>query len=408
MTDGSGRAARLRDELTDKLLAGGQIVSPVVEQAFRTVRREMFVPPGTALDAVYSVDHSVVTKTDEHGVGLSSVSAAYIQARMIEMADLRPDMTVLEIGSGGYNAALLAEVVGPGGQVVSIDIDAEIADRARDLLGRAGYGGRVTVVQADAEHHVPGLGPFDRTLVTVGAWDIPPAWPDQLTADGVLVVPLRMNGITRTIAFRRHGDHLASSDVEVAGFVPMQGAGAHAERAFLLPDRRGKHVRLQFDSDVPEATDLLDGVLATEPVSVWSGVTVGNGISFADLHLWLAVLLPGFCQVTAEAGTDLAAGFCKTWFPFGAVHGGSFAYLAVRRTTESAGVEFGATAHGPHGRAVAGALVEQIRAWDRTGRHHEPAFGFWPTGSGVSRLPDPSAVLKKRHGAVSISWPQPS
>jgi protein-L-isoaspartate(D-aspartate) O-methyltransferase len=29
---------------------------------------------------------------------------------------------VLEIGSGGYNAALLAEVVGPGGRVVSVDI----------------------------------------------------------------------------------------------------------------------------------------------------------------------------------------------------------------------------------------------------------------------------------------------
>ena len=404
MTGDSGRAARLRDELTDTLLSNGQIVSPAVEKAFRTVAREAFVPADTPLDVVYSVDHPVVTKTDEHGGHLSSVSAAYIQARMIEMADIRPGMTVLEIGSGGYNAALLAEVVGPGGHVVSIDIDGEIVDRAGVLLDRAGYGDRVSVVQADAEQPVPGFGPFDRTLVTVGAWDIPPAWLDQLTADGVLVVPLRMNGITRTIAFRRDGDHLVSSDVEVAGFVPMQGQGAHVERTFLLPDRHGKHIRLQFDSGVPETMHLLDGVLATEPVSVWSGVTIGKGISFADLHLWLAAFLPGFCRITADPGTGLAAELGKTWFPFGGVCGDSFAYLTVRAAMDGEGVEFGATAYGVHGQAAATALVEQIQAWDRNGRHREPTFGFWPAGSTVSQLPDYSAVLQKHHGAVSISW----
>ncbi|WP_285498380.1 methyltransferase, FxLD system [Actinomadura sp. NBRC 104425] len=404
MTGDSGRAARLRDELVDTLLSNGQIVSPAVEKAFRTVAREAFVPADTPLDTVYSVDRPVVTKTDEHGGHLSSVSAAYIQARMIEMADIRPGMTVLEIGSGGYNAALLAEVVGPAGHVVSIDIDGEIIDRAGVLLDRAGYGGRVSVMQADAEHPVPGFGPFHRTLVTVGAWDIPPAWLDQLTTDGVLVVPLRMNGITRTIAFRRDGDHLVSSDVEVAGFVPMQGQGAHVERTFLLPDQHGEHIRLQFDSDVPETMHLLDGVLATEPVSVWSGITIGNGISFADLHLWLAAFLPGFCRITADAGTRLAAELGKTWFPFGGVRGDSLAYLAVRPALDGAGVEFGATAYGVHGQAAATALVEQIQAWDRNGRHHEPTFGFWTAGSTVPQLPDHSAVLQKHHGAVSISW----
>lgn len=42
-------------------------------------------------------------------------------------------MTVLEIGSGGCNAALLAEMAGPAGRVVSMDIDPEVTDRARGL-----------------------------------------------------------------------------------------------------------------------------------------------------------------------------------------------------------------------------------------------------------------------------------
>ncbi|HEU5023605.1 MAG TPA: methyltransferase, FxLD system [Spirillospora sp.] len=399
-----GRAAELRDELTDTLIAQGKIVSPALEKAFRTVPREMFVPAGTPLDVVYSVDNSVVTKTDEHGAPLSSVSATYIQARMIEMAAPGPGMTILEIGSGGYNAALLAEVVGADGHVVSVDIDAEITDRAAALLDQAGYGGRVTVLQADAEHPAPGFGPFDRILVTVGAWDIPPAWVEQLTPGGVLVVPLRMNGVTRTIAFRHDADHLASIDVELAGFVPMQGHGAHADRTFLLPDPDGKHIKLQFDSDVPDTMSSLDGALVIEPVSVWSGVAFPNGVSFADLHLWLAAFLPGFCRVAADPGTPLAAGLGKTWFPFGAVRGDSFAYLAVRPAMEGAGVEFGATAYGKHGQAAATALAEQIQEWDHGPRACDPTFGFWPIGSGIPPLPGRSAVLPKRHGAVSISW----
>ncbi|TMR27462.1 methyltransferase, FxLD system [Actinomadura geliboluensis] len=406
MTDDSNSAARMRHELAETLLTQGQIVSPAVEKAFRTVPREMFVPAGTPLDVVYSVDSPVITKIDEHGAHISSVSATYIQVRMIEMSGLAPGMTVLEIGSGGYNAALLAEVVEPDGHVVSVDIDTEITKRARDLLERAGYGRRVTIMQADAHHPIAGFKQFDRILVTVGAWDVLPAWLDQLAADGVLVVPLRMNGITRTIAFRRNGDHLTSIDVEVAGFVPMRGEGAHAERTFLLPDRYGKHIKLQFDSDVPGPTAELDGVLATDPVSVWSGVTIANGVSFADLHLWLAAFLSGFCRVGADPDTELASQLGKTWFPFGVVRGDSFAYLAVRPALDGGGVEFGATAYGSHGRGVAAALTEQIQAWDRHGRSSEPTFGFWPVGSPPAPPSGRSAVLTKRHGAVSISWPE--
>jgi protein-L-isoaspartate(D-aspartate) O-methyltransferase len=48
---------------------------------------------------------------------------------MIEQSELGPGMSVLEIGSGGCNAALLAEVVGPAGHVVSVDVDPEVYDQ---------------------------------------------------------------------------------------------------------------------------------------------------------------------------------------------------------------------------------------------------------------------------------------
>lgn len=402
----SDRADEIRNALADKLLSDGMITSPVVERAFRTVPRHLFVAEGTPLEVAYNAADSVAIKRDQDGVIISSTSAPFIQARMIEQAGLGPGMSVLEIGSGGYNAALLAEVVGPGGRVVSVDIDQEVTDRARALLDATGYGSRVTVVQADAENPLPELGePVDAILVTVGAWDLSPAWLEQLSQDGTIVVPLRMNGITRSIAFRRDGDHLVSTSAEVCGFVPMQGSGAHDERIFLLPDAHGHNVKLRFDGDVPHDMSLLDGVLATVRTETWSGVTVKHGVSFADLHLWFAGFLPGFCKLAADEGTDLAAER-KSWFPFGVVRGNSFAYLAVRPALDGAGVEFGARAYGAHGQAAAIAMVEQIQAWDRQARDVAPAFAYWPIGSDHTRIDEGAAVLEKTHGLVTISWPQ--
>ncbi|RDI35367.1 methyltransferase, FxLD system [Lentzea flaviverrucosa] len=401
-------AAKFRNALVDTLIDKKKIISPEVERAFRTVPRHLFVAEGTPLDVTYSVDNSVAIKHASDGVIISSTSAAYIQARMIEQAEIGEGMSVLEIGSGGFNAALLAEVVGPGGWVVSVDIDPEVTDRARELLEATGYGDRVTVVQTDAENPLPGLRepfePFDAILVTVGAWDLAPAWLEHLAEGGRIVVPLRMNGITRVIAFLREDDHLVSTSAEVAGFVPMQGEGARDERVFLLPDRNGNQVKLRFDGDVPQDMGLLDGALATDRAEVWSGVTINLGVSFADLHLWFAAFLPGFCKVAADEGTDMAAER-KDWFPFAAVHGDSFAYLAVRRVPEGGAVEFGAQAYGTHGEDAATAMVEQIQAWDRHGRATEPTFAYWPTGSQLPEFGENTAVLSKTHGIATISWP---
>jgi protein-L-isoaspartate(D-aspartate) O-methyltransferase len=422
MAADSSRAARMRADLAGKLVADGMITSPLVEAAFRAVSRHEFVPASTPLEAAYNAADSVVTKKDENGADVSSVSAPFIQALMIRQAGLGPGMSVLEIGSGGYNAALLAEVTGEAGRVVSVDIDPEVTQRAAALLAAAGYAGRVTVVLGDGERGVPGYAPYDAILVTAGAWDIPPAWLTQLAStDGTLVVPLRMNGVTRSIAFRRADPadpadpadcadgHLVSASAEVCGFVPMQGAAARAERVVRLADPRGGHVMLRFDDGAPGDAGLLDGALAAGPVTVWSEVTIGDRVSFADLHLWLAGFLPGFCRVAASEGTALAAEQAgKGWFPFGAAHGDSFSYLAVRKTggRDGAEFEFGARAYGPHGPDAAEALAAQIRAWDSRGRDlRGDAFAFWPDGTSPGSLPESTAVFRKSRGTVTCSWP---
>src|SRR5260221_6411727 len=113
----------------------------------------------------------------------SQHAPARLQATMLEQAQLGPGMRALEVGSGGYNAALMAELAGQAGEVTTVDIDPEVTGRAARCLADAGYA-RVNVVLADAEDGVKEHAPYDRIIATAGAWDIPPAWVDQLAAGG--------------------------------------------------------------------------------------------------------------------------------------------------------------------------------------------------------------------------------
>lgn len=201
----------------------------------------------------------MITKTDEHGVQLSSVSAPQIQAMMLEQAQVKPGMRVLEIGSGGLNAAYLAELVGENGEVVTVDIDPVVTDRARRLLNEHGYD-RVHVVTADAAEPIPDLGEVNVVMVTAGAWDIAPAWTSQLKLGGRLVVPLRMRGLTRSVAFTRvggeHGPYLESESTRICGFVPMQGSTAHREELLLVNGT--PEIGLKFDDGLPADPHRLD------------------------------------------------------------------------------------------------------------------------------------------------------
>lgn len=402
-------AAELRNRLADEMAGDGTIVSAAVESAFRAVPRHLFAP-GVRLEQVYA-RAIVVVKRDGYGVPVSTMSAPEIQARMLEQAGIEPGMRVLEIGSGGFNAALIAELTGPAGQVITVDIDPDVTTRAETLLAGAGYSA-IRVVLADADAGVAELAPYDRILVTAGAWDIPPTWTDQLAPAGRIVVPLRMRGVTRSLALEPTGDntHLISQSAEVCGFVKMQGAGAHDERLWLL---RGQQVGLRFDDGAPGHLELPDGVLGSEPAAAWSGVVVGRAEPFESLPLWLATSLGGFCALAADASGDgpgLAVEPGGRWFPYATVDGDSFAYLSSRPAGEGR-VEFGAHGYGPRAARVAGEMAGQVAVWDRDYRGRPgPAFAVWPLRARPEQMRGPgatTAIIPKVHRHVTISWPQP-
>jgi protein-L-isoaspartate(D-aspartate) O-methyltransferase len=382
----------------------GLVLPPDIRRALLTVPRHLFAEGDADPEAAYADQRAIVTKRNERGVAISSLSAPWLQALMIGQAAVQPGMRVLEIGSGGYNAALLREIVGDDGQVVTVDIDTEITDRATRTLAAAGYDD-VKVICADAEYELTPARTFDAIIVTVGSWDIPPAWSSQLAPTGRLVVPLRTHGITRSWALEHQNGTLVSTDQLMCGFVPMQGAGAF-RRAYvpLLPDDM---VGLWQDEDDDDTdTGELTGVLSQPRAEAWSGVTIGPMVSFADLDLWLATTMPGSCLVTArqQAIDDGTVALSWQHGTPALADGPNLVYRAKPRPVDGPEHlhEFGVVAHGPDAPHVAQTMADHISAWDEAGRP-SPHLTVLPAGTPDADLP-PGCVLDKRHTRLVISW----
>jgi protein-L-isoaspartate O-methyltransferase len=112
---------------------------------------------------------------------------------MLSQLDVHNGHSVLEVGTGtGFNAALLAELVGPSGVVTTVEIDPVIADAAYDRLVRAGFP-RVRALTCDATTRISKAGPFDRIISTasVQLGRIPYSWVEQTKPGGVIVTPVR-------------------------------------------------------------------------------------------------------------------------------------------------------------------------------------------------------------------------
>ncbi|MER5730716.1 hypothetical protein ABT084_20690 [Streptomyces sp. NPDC002138] len=242
-------AVRLRERLVRHLNEARCINTPALQGVFTAVPRHAFLPE-QPMERAYS-DEAVATVCDEvTGRSMSSVSQPAMQALMLRWADPRLGHTVLEIGGGGYNTALAAELVGPQGSVVCVEIDPYVHARTVRFLAETGYAERVRPVLGDGAHgapeHLVPAGGFDALVLTVAANDVLPAWTAQLADGGRLVLPLRIGGFTRAVGLRDQDGALHSTGISPCGFVPMRGGrpvgrDTGRDRRVRLRDPLGGH-----------------------------------------------------------------------------------------------------------------------------------------------------------------------
>jgi len=159
---------------------------------------------------------------DDQGNPIPQTSSIEMISRMLQQLSVQPGDSVLEVGTGsGYSTALLAELTGPNGSIVSIDVDPEMTRRATVLLNDAGYR-QVILITGDGREGALAHAPFDRLVAWAAASEMAQAWCDQTRPGGLLVVPMRINNTPWVSTYLRtaRGD-LVEQERLSGSFIPL-------------------------------------------------------------------------------------------------------------------------------------------------------------------------------------------
>ncbi len=213
--------AGLRSRLVAHLRARGDLRTERVAAAFERVPRHLFLP---ALPPKPSTP--TVRSRSKCGTAFRSARPRSRRSwpRCSRCSRSREGERVLEIGTGsGYNAALLAELVGTSGFVETIDIDADLVAAARAHLDGAGYA-RVRTVCADGAHGDPAGArcstPSSRRSASRGSRR---PGSRSCASGGRLVAPLTIGATQKVVAFERTAAGLETRAIVDAAFMMLRG-----------------------------------------------------------------------------------------------------------------------------------------------------------------------------------------
>lgn len=407
-----------QQQLVDLLKQRGCLSDPTIEAAFRAVPRHLFLPE-MPLDTVYA-DEAIPTKMRD-GIAISSSSQPAVMATMLEQLEVQPGHHILEIGAGtGYNAALLATLAGEEGLVVTIDIDDDLVTAAQDHLKQAGFS-QVRVVCGDGIFGFPDAAPYDRIILTVGAWDIAPAWIEQLKPGGRLLLPLVIQSdVQLLVAFERAETHLRSVSVRSGSFMPLRGVGAGPRRADLALGPTPGLLFASADASHTVNPDAVYHLLASRYVYRVTSVRASSEELWSGVSLWLALHAPNLCHLTAMGTAaqqhlvlDLFGDSTRFQATIGLFEGTTLCVL-LRSSKQTACQEasdeppswiIAIRRFGPD-EQLAEQLLRHLIAWEQAGRPTANNCRIRVYSQKASPVTEPNTiVLTKRWHRIVLDWP---
>jgi protein-L-isoaspartate(D-aspartate) O-methyltransferase len=188
----------VRRAFAEELRFVAHVTDERVVEAFATVPRELFVGPGpwrvlnlyeqrywtTADNDPRALYHNVLIALDESR-GLNTGEPS-LWAHHFDRIGVQAGERVLQIGTGsGYFTAILAQLVGPTGQVVGYEVDGPLAAEAADNLEPWPQ------ASVRKSNGVPEIeGHYDVIIAFAGLTAPPTSWLDALAPGGRALIPL--------------------------------------------------------------------------------------------------------------------------------------------------------------------------------------------------------------------------
>lgn len=168
--------------LTKDLIEQGYLKTSEIIRAFDKIDRADFVLP----EFKNSVESNVPLPIGYN----QTISQPLTVAFMLELLQPKKGDKVLDIGSGsGWTSALIREIVGEDGSVISLEIVSELCKFGQNNV-RKYFKSNVEQLCIDGSNGYPQQAPYDRILVSAAAGELPKNLKEQLKYKGRLVIPI--------------------------------------------------------------------------------------------------------------------------------------------------------------------------------------------------------------------------
>ena len=199
--------------ISDFLVREGWLKTPRIIEAFKKIKRADFLPKN-------------IKELEDYNEALpigwgQTISQPLVVAFMLEQLEPKPGEKILDVGSGsGWTTALLAEIVGPEGKVIALEIVPELKEFGEKNAAKYGFveKGLAQFILADGSKGYEKAAPFDKILASAASINLPSAWKDQLKVGGKIVTPINSS----IWVFAKQGqDDFKQEEYPGFAFVPL-------------------------------------------------------------------------------------------------------------------------------------------------------------------------------------------
>ena len=201
-----------KEMLIKYLTESGYLKTKEIINAFKKVPRQDFVP--SKFKKYAYIDEPLPTLKGQ------TISQPATIATMTEALKPKKDDKILEIGAGsGYQSAILSEIVGSDGKVITIEILKELYKYAKEKLSKYK---NVMIIYGDGSLGYEQEKPYDGIIVTASAPCVPEPLKEQLKIGGRLVIPVGVYA-QKMLLLTKTKRGFEETDLGYFMFVPLTG-----------------------------------------------------------------------------------------------------------------------------------------------------------------------------------------